>query len=115
MEYRKLDLGTYKLHMIKTDKFKTIRVKVSFRRPIKKSEVTIRNVLCNVLIQSTKNHKTKRELIIKSQDLYATTISSSNTRIGNYINTDVSMTVLNDKYTEVGNYESIRIFKRSYI
>ena len=49
MEYKKLDLGTYKLHMIKTDKFKTIRVKVSFRRPIKKSEVTIRNILCNVL------------------------------------------------------------------
>ena len=56
MEYRKLDLGTYKLHMIKTDKFKTIRVKVSFRRPIKKSEVTIRNILCNVISQSTKNH-----------------------------------------------------------
>lgn len=115
MEYRKLDLGTYKLHMIKTDKFKTIRVKVSFRRPIKKSEVTIRNILCNVLSQSTKNHKTKRELIIKSQDLYATTISSSNTRIGNFINTDVSMIVLNDKYTEVGNYERALEFLKEVI
>lgn len=115
MEYKKLDLGSYKLHMLKTDKFKTIRVKVSFRRPIKKSEVTIRNVLCNMLVQSTKNYPTKRELIIKSQDLYATTITSTNSRIGNYINTDINLTVLNDKYTEEGNYQKALDFLKEVI
>lgn len=115
MEYKKMDLGSYKLHIIKTDKFKTIRVKVSFRRPIKKSEITIRNILCKTLVQSTKANPTKRELIIKSQDLYATTIASSNSRIGNYINTDINLTVLNDKYTEEGNYQKALDFLKELI
>lgn len=104
MEYTKRDLGSYKLHLIKTTDFKTIKVRVSFRRPIKKEEITMRNILCNLLVQSTKKYPTKRDLIIKGQNLYAATISSSNNRIGNYMNTDFLLTVLNDKYTEDGNF-----------
>lgn len=105
MEYVKKDLGSYKLHMIKTDNFKTIKVKVSFRRPIVKEEVTMRNILSQILVQTTHKYKTKRELSIKAQDLYAATVSSSNSRIGNYINTDIILSVLNDKYTEDGNFK----------
>ena len=36
MKYEVKDLGSYKLHLIKTDNFKTIRVKVFFNTPIKK-------------------------------------------------------------------------------
>ena len=106
MEYIKRELGSYKLHMIKTDNFKTIKVKVSFRRPILKEEVTIRNVLSQILVQTTNKYKTKRDLSIKAQDLYAASVSSSNSRIGNYINTDIILSMLNDKYTEVGNFSS---------
>ena len=106
MEYIKRELGSYKLHMIKTDKFKTIKVKVSFRRPILKEEVTMRNILSQILVQTTNKYKTKRDLAIKAQDLYAASISSSNSRIGNYINTDIILSVLNDKYTEEGNFST---------
>lgn len=106
MEYIKKDLGSYKLHMIKTKKFKTIRVKVSFRRPIVKNEITMRNILSDMLVQTTNKYKTKRDLAIKAQDLYAASISSGNTRIGNYINTDIILAVLNDKYTEDGNFSN---------
>ena len=104
MEYIKKDLGSYKLHMIKTTKFKTIRVKVSFRRPIVKEEITKRNILSDILVQTSNNYKSRRDLAIKAQDLYAASISSGNTRIGNYINTDIILAVLSDKYTEEGNF-----------
>ena len=64
MEYINKDLGSYHLHMIKTDKFKTIKVKVAFRRPIVKSEITIRNILANILVQTTNKYKTRRALAI---------------------------------------------------
>ena len=51
MNYEKRDLGSFKLHMIKTDKFKTLSVKVVFRRPIVKSEITIRNVISDLFMQ----------------------------------------------------------------
>lgn len=105
MEYINKDLGSYHLHMIKTDKFKTIKVKVAFRRPIVKSEITVRNILANILVQTTNKYKTRRDLAIKAQDLYAANISSKNDRIGNYINTEIMLSILNDKYTEEGNFK----------
>lgn len=106
MEYIKKDLGSYKLHLIKTDKFKSITVKVSFHRVIKKNEITIRNILSDMFMQSSKKYSSKRELTIKAQDLYAAGLRTTNSRLGNYINTDFYLTVLNDKYTEDGNFAS---------
>ena len=106
MNYTKQDLGSFKLHMIKTDKFKTIAVKVVFRRPIEKDKITIRNILSDLFMQSTKKYATKRDLTIKAQDLYAAEVSTSNSRLGNYITTTFHLNSLNDKYTEEGNFRS---------
>ncbi len=104
MEYIKKDLGSYQLHLIKTDKFKTITVRVSFRSPIVKEEITIRNILSDMFLQSSSKYPSKRDLTIKAQDLYAADIQTYNSRLGNYINLDVYLSVLNDKYTEPGNF-----------
>lgn len=106
MEYIKKDLGSYNLHVIKTNKFKTIMVRVVFQRPIKKEEITIRNVLSDMFLQSSKKYKSKRELSIKAQDLYAADITTGNSRLGNYIVTNFYLSLLNDKYTEEGNFEA---------
>lgn len=109
MIYTKKDLGSYRLHLIKTDKFKTITVRVIFHSPIVKEEITMRNVLCDMFLQSSAMYDSKRSLTIKAQDLYAAEVASSNSRLGNYINTNFHLSVLNDKYTEKGNFlESIQ-------
>lgn len=105
MKYTRKSMGGYNLHLIKTDKFKTITVKINFRRPIKKSEITIRNILCDMFTQSSGKYPSKRSLTIKAQDLYAADIRCSNSRYGNYINTSFCLNVLNDKYTEEGNFK----------
>lgn len=105
MEYVRRDFGAYKLHLINTNKFKTIMVKVSFRSPIKKEEITLRNILSDMFMQSSKKYGSKRALTIKAQDLYAADLQTGNSRLGNYINTDFYLTVLNDKYTELGNFK----------
>ena len=51
MEYVKKDLGSYKLHLVKTNQFKTITVRVAFRSPVVKEEITLRNVLCDMFLQ----------------------------------------------------------------
>ena len=105
MDYVVKEFGSFKLHMIKTDKFKTIAVKVVFRRPIEKDKITIRNVLSDLFMQSTDKYKTKRDLTIKAQDLYAAEVSTSNSRLGNYITTTFHLNCLNDKYTEKDNFK----------
>ena len=105
MKYTKKDLASYNLHLINTDKFKTITMKVVFSSPIKKEEITMRNVLSDILLQSSKKYESRRELTIKAEDLYAADIYNNTQRLGNYILTSMNLQVLNDKYTEEGNFE----------
>lgn len=115
MKYVKKDFGSYKLHMIKTNKFKTIKIRISFRNQIKKDEITMRNILSHMLTYSSNKYKTKRDLIIEAQNLYDASIYVGNSRYGNYINTNINLTVLNDKYTEEGNYKNSLYFLKELI
>jgi len=105
MQYIKKDLGSFNLHMIKTDKFKTITMRIVFHSPIKKEEITKRNVLSDILLQSTEKYNSKRDMIIAAEELYAADVFNNTQRMGNYIMTSFIMQVLNDKYTEQGNME----------
>ena len=44
MEYKKKEYLSYHLHMIRTNRFKEIKVRVIFRDNMKKEEITIRNI-----------------------------------------------------------------------
>ena len=105
MDYVKKDLGAYNLHIIKTNLYKTITVKIFFREEALKENITKRNFLSRMMMLGSNDYKTKVELTKAEQDLYAANISSTNRRIGNYLDTGISLKVLHDKYTEDGNFE----------
>lgn len=100
MNYEQIDMGSYKLHIIKTTKFKTTTVEINFRRPAKKEEITMRNLLKTVLLSSNMHFKTERELIKETENLYDLKLISSNARIGNYSNLSFKVRFLNEQYTE---------------
>lgn len=105
MEYVKKNLGSYHLHLIKNTNFKSVMVKVYFREPIRKEKITIHNFLTTMLTFSSEKYPTRREMFLKTQDLYSCSIASSDSRLGNYLNTSFRLSVLKDKYTEEGNLE----------
>ena len=104
MEYTKKELGSCNLHLIKTNLYKTITVKIFFREAAKKENITKRNFLASILMLATNDYPSKVELTKKEQELYAVNIASTNRRLGNYLDTSFSLRVLNDKYTETGNF-----------
>lgn len=105
------NMGAYNLHFIKTDKFKTISIDINFYRKIKEDEVTKRNLLKMILLDSNNDYKTERELIIESEKLYDIKISSSISRIGEFSDLSFQTKFLNEKYTEEDmNKESIIFF-----
>lgn len=105
MNYVKKEIGAYNLHIIKTNLYKTITVKMFFREKAKKENITKRNFLSRIMMLGSNDYKSKVELTKAEQELYAVNISSTNRRIGNYLDTGVSLKVLHDKYTEKGNFE----------
>ncbi len=96
-------LGEFdELHLIKTNKFKTLFFKIVFTSKVKKEEITIRNLLVDNLNFSCKSYPSKRQMNIKKQDLYGADVYALNKRIGNYFVTEFSLSMLNPKYTEDG-------------
>lgn len=104
MKYIRKDLGSYNLHMIKTDRFKTININLIFRKKVNKEEITKRNFLADMLTYTSKSYPTRREMATIQQDLYACELDFSCYRLGNYYNTDISLLCLNEKYTEEGMF-----------
>lgn len=110
MDFTTINKGAYNLHLIKTKKFKTITIDIDFYREIKKEEITKRNLLKMVLLDSSKNYKSEKELIIESENLYDIKVSSSISRIGRFSNLSFQTKFLNEKYTEKGMDEESIVF-----
>lgn len=109
MKYTKKEFRSFQLHMIETDKFKSVNVEVILKDKVKKDEITIRNMLADILAYSTKKYPTRYDFSIAHQDLYALKTFSYCGRMGNFYTTVFQLNFLNEKYTENGMLEeSIR-------
>lgn len=100
MEYKSINNKAYNIHMIKTDLFKTITFRVVFSKPIEKDNITKMNMLQAMLCYSTKKYPNKQSMAVMAQDLYGADVYGGVYRIGNYLNLDIFMSILNPKYTE---------------
>ena len=102
MNYRKTSTFSYNLHTIKTNKFKTITVKINFKRKLVKEEITARNMIVSLLCDSTKEFPTKRLLSIECENLYELGYMGMNYTSGIYNIMSFEATFLNEEYTEKG-------------
>lgn len=92
--------GSYNLHTIKTDRFKTCHVEIVFKNNVCVEELTIRNVLFDTLLEGSKNYETNRLLNLKLEDLYNASVYSVTSKVGNMILTSLCIDFLAPKYTE---------------
>ncbi len=102
MKYKKMSTYSYNLHVIKTDKFKTVTVKVNFKRKLVKNEITYRNMIINTLCESTLEYPTKRLMTIATENLYDLYYKGMNYISGKYNIMSFDVTFLNEEYTEKG-------------
>ena len=106
MNYFVDDFLSYKLHFIKTDKFKTVNIKIVFSQKAIKNEITIKNFLSDILTYSSKKYNTEKKMAMALQDLYAMSLFSSCYRIGKLYNMEIGASILNEKYAEKGILKS---------
>ena len=110
MKYQKLEQKNYHLHVIETNRFKTVFVRVNFKRKLKKEEIVFRNMLVNVLFESTQKYPTKRLMEIETEELYELGYRGSNYASGKYSVMSLDTIFLNPKYTEEGMLEESLAF-----
>ena len=100
MKYEKINLESYNLHFITTDKFKTTTISVNFREKIKKEEITIRKFLFQMLCSTSLKYNTNRLFEIKLEDLYSISLGHSNVVFGNLINSYIDIKFLNEEFSD---------------
>lgn len=105
MNYVKLEEKNYNLHVVETDKFKTVMVKINFKRKLKKDEISMRNMLVNILFESTKKYPTKRLMEIQTEELYELGYRGSNYSSGIYNVMGFDCIFLHPKFSEEGIIE----------
>ncbi len=105
MDYKKIETGSYNLHLIHTNRFKTITIRICLKDEIKKEEITLRNFLSSFLTYSTNTYQTKRDIVLHAQDLYAANIYTKSYRAGNYNMINFYLSTLAEKFTEEGMLE----------
>ncbi len=85
MEYKRVDCGTFNLHMIKTNKFKVTNIEVIFEEELRKEDITINNFLGAILTYTSKKYNTKLKMAHKQESLYALKLFNSVYRLGSII------------------------------
>ena len=83
---------------IKTEKFKTTLIKVSFKAELKRETVTERILLANVLRNSSKNFISKKALSAHLEDLYGASLSVNAKKQGRLHTINFYIQVVNEKF-----------------
>lgn len=107
MEYKVYDCDSYRIHTIKTDKFKNCSMEIMFRNKLVKSEITENNMLVDMLMHSSKKYPKRRDVAIELENLYSSYIRGCTTRLGNSIVLSFVTDFLNPKYCEEGYLEDV--------
>lgn len=111
MDYKRIEKEKYCLHFMKTDKFKTVLMRVNFKQTITKKLITENEILAGLLSNSSYELKTLKDMILKKEDLYQLGYDCSTVTSGNYIIFKSFVKFINEKYTEKGmNEASIKFF-----
>ena len=106
MQYKKHNIDGIDIHIIKTNKFKSIYISTVLINKFKKENLTNNFVLRKLLTTSSKKLKNEIEVTRKVSELYNSGIVISNDVVNETITTNFDMEVLEDKYTEDGLLEN---------
>ena len=113
MNYKKINKDNYTLHLINTDRFKTISVSLKFTKRYDKEESAYYKLLERVLpINGTKNYKSVNDITKKLESLYSASIGFRFYVTSENMTFESNLRFINPKYTEESMYEeSFNMFK----
>ena len=99
MEYKKIFEDNYTLHIINTNRFKTISIVIFLTKKFNKYDIAYGNMLTKNMLFTSKKYNTKSKMTKIVEDLYGAKISASFGLTGATESYIFSLDFLNPKYT----------------
>lgn len=106
MEYKKITEDNYTLHLINTDRFKSMSIVVFLTKKFNKDDIPYGNLLCKNMVYTSKKYNTKNKMAIIGEELYGASVSASFGISGKTESYVFSLDFLNPKYTDSSYLES---------
>ncbi len=100
MEYKKIENNEYNIHVINSNRFKTMCIELVFTKEFNEKDIAYSNLLTGNMVYSTKKYNTKNKIAIAGEELYGARVSSSYSISGKCQSLSFSLGFLNPKYTE---------------
>lgn len=104
MIYKTYKCNSFNVHTIKTDKFKTAHMEIMFRKNVVKDELCAYTFLMDMLSESCCKYKTKRDLIVRFEELYKASCYGITVKTGNVLNSTMVVDFINPKFIDEDNY-----------
>ncbi len=104
MKYKTYNCNAYKVHTIKTDKFKTTHLEIIFRKKAVSEELCAYSFLGDILSESTKKYPRRKDLVTKYEELYKASVYASTVRTGNILNFQFISDFIDPTYISEDNY-----------
>ena len=115
MEYKKITRNDINLHLINSDRFKTVNVILFFTKYFNKEDIVFSNFLTNTLVYSSKKYNSKNKIAIKGEDLYGARVSASFGMTGKTETINFALDFINPKYTDNKYWKSSLEFLREIV
>ena len=101
MNYKKIKRENYTLHLINTDRFKTLNLVIRFTKKYNKKDNCYYKLLTKVLsLNGTKKYPKISELSKKLEYLYGTSLGINTFAVSENLVFEVNMSLLHPKYTD---------------
>lgn len=99
MEYKRIEKNNITLHLINSNRFKTINIVLFFTKDFNKNDIVFGNYLTNNLVYSSKKYNTKNKMAIKGEELFGAKVTASFGIMGKLETFSFSLDFVNSKYT----------------
>lgn len=105
MEYLDYDMDGYKLHVIKTNRFKTVFYSVNIRFKDEKENERYTSMLSRILLHTSKKYDSLKEINIACANIYDPSYNIKILESGSQDVLSLTASFANEKYTEKGMNE----------
>ena len=101
----------YCINVIKTKKFRTIKLEVAFINRATEKEKLSRELIESILFESSKKYKNREQIMIQTEKNYSQRVSNSHSLSGNNCIFETQTTFIDEKYVEKGhNFRCLDFF-----
>lgn len=104
MEYKRQNLDSYNLHTVKLDTFKESRIEIIFRNNISKDDYLKGVFLTDLLTYSSNKYPNRKDIVIKSEELYQLSLFSNISRLGKSLVLTLGCNFINPEYVSEQEY-----------